>query len=936
MYKFSNSISYIVLLKSLELMQTFISETIDDILINNSSFEDCVFILPSQRSGVFVKNTFKNKIVSGFLPEILTIESFVSQISEISKADAIQLLFHFYTIYCEIEEHPDSFDIFSSWAFVILQDFNEIDQYLINPQSIFTYLRDVQRLKKWSVKGEFKETKLIKDHLIFMERLGAYYAKFYSFLVDKKIGYQGLMYREATKKADEYIIKHKHKKFFFIGFNALNKAEESLFKLFLENGKSEVYWDIDQAFFDSNHAAGNFIRKYKKDWKFYEKNTIKKISSHFGSKKNIEIIGAAKNISQLKYAGEILTKVSDHKNTALVLGDESLLSVALNSIPENVDAINITMGYPLQNVPTSQLISAIFQLFITQTTLQKNKTNEFYHKDVIRFFKNSVIYQFVNPEGQRVLSSVQDVIAKKNISFLDLPTISSYLKSIENSSSEILLSIFKPFISVNDFIKRILNLLEQAKDHVSVLEKEYLYRFYNAFNQLLNLNTSKNYFENIKTIYQFYRQIISNEKLSFQGEPLNGLQLMGMLETRVLDFENVIITSVNENIIPSGSSQNSFIPFDIKIEFGLPTYKEKDAIYSYHFFRLLQRAKNIYILYNTENDTYGNGEKSRFISQLELMKTDLIVKRIAPRVITEKNEKPEVRKNKQVLDRLKELAKDGISPSAITNYLYNPIAFYKQKILQLSELDLVEETIAANTMGTVIHDTLDELYKPYVNKFLTIGHLDQMIKNYRNLVTKYFIKHFKNGDVSTGKNRLAFEVSNRFVKRFLSMEKKELQEGHQIKILGAELKLETCINVPGIDFPIKIRGVVDRIDEVDGVTRIIDYKTGKVNPADLKVLNFEEINEVKYSKAIQVLLYAFLYCQNNSLAKEQPLVAGIVSFKNLNAGLLKINFSSKIKNPEHLITEEKLDDFMNQISLLLQEIYNPEVAFKEPKTLSYS
>ena len=365
------------------------------------------------------------------------------------------------------------------------------------------------------------------------------------------------------------------------------------------------------------------------------------------------------------------------------MGDESLLSVALNSIPENVDAINITMGYPLQNVPTSQLISAIFQLFITQTTLQRTSTNEFYHKDVIRFIKNSVIYQFVSPEGQKVLSSIQDVIAKKNISFIDLPTITSYLKPLENTSSEVLLSIFKPFISVNEFITRILNLLEQAKDHVSVLEKEYLYRFYNAFTQLLNLNASKNYFQNIKTIYQFYRQIITNEKLSFQGEPLNGLQLMGMLETRVLDFENVIITSVNENIIPSSSSQSSFIPFDIKIEYGLPTYKEKDAIYSYHFFRLIQRAKNIYILYNTENDSYGSGEKSRFISQLELIKTDLISKRIAPKVITEKKEQPEVRKNKQVLDRLRALARDGISPSAITNYLYNPIAFYKQKILKL-------------------------------------------------------------------------------------------------------------------------------------------------------------------------------------------------------------------------------------------------------------
>ena len=168
-------------------MQTFISETIDDILLKHSSFEDCVFVLPSQRAGVFVKDTFKNKIVEGFLPEILTIESFIGQISEISKADAIQLLFHFYTIYCEVEEHPDSFDVFSSWAFVVLQDFNEIDQYLINHQAIFAYLRDVQRLKKWSVKGEFKETKLMKDHLIFMERLGVYYSKLYSFLLDKKI-----------------------------------------------------------------------------------------------------------------------------------------------------------------------------------------------------------------------------------------------------------------------------------------------------------------------------------------------------------------------------------------------------------------------------------------------------------------------------------------------------------------------------------------------------------------------------------------------------------------------------------------------------------------------------------------------------------------------------------------------------------------------------
>jgi len=916
-------------------MQTFISETIDEILLTQTSFEDCVFVMPSQRAGVFVKETFKNKIKTGFLPKILNIESFIGQISQVSKADSIQLLFHFYTIYCEIEEHPDSFEIFSSWAFVVIQDFNEIDQYLINSDDIFTYLRDIQRMKKWSVKGEFKETELIKDHLIFMERLGTYYKKFYSFLLGRKIGYQGLMYREATKKARLFLDTNKQKKFFFIGFNALNKSEEILFQLFLEYGNSEIYWDIDKTFFEKNHSAGNFIRKYKKDWKYFEKNELKNLSNHFLNKKNIEVIGATKNVSQLKYAGEILKKFSNHQNTALVLGDETLLSVALNSIPENVNAINITMGYPLQNVPTSQLISSIFHLFITQDKLQKIVSNEFYHKDIVRFFNNPIVFQLINEGSEGVVLNIQETISKENKSFVNETEISSYLEPLHSDVSSLLLSIFKPFSSVDDFITRILNLIESARDMVSVLEKEYLYRFYNAFTQLQNLNSSRNYFQNIKTLFQFYRRIIANEKLSFQGEPLNGLQLMGMLETRVLDFENVIITSVNENVIPSNNTQNSFIPFDIKVEFGLPTYRDKDAIYSYHFFRLLQRAKNIYLIYNTENDSFGSGEKSRFIAQLELMRTDIISKLIAPKVITEKKEPLEFAKNKLVLERLEELAKKGISPSTITNYLYNPIAFYKQKILRINELDLVEETIAANTMGTVVHDTLEALYKPYINQFLTIEHLDIMSKEYKGLVKKYFIKHFKNGDVTTGKNRLVFEVSNRFVERFLSMEKKVLKDKHQVKILGTELELEAIISVPGINFPIKIIGIVDRIDEFDGVTRIIDYKTGMVSSGDLKALNFDEIRDFKHNKAIQVLLYAYLYSQNNTVGKNTFIEAGIISFKNLKSGVLKMNFSSNYKNPENKITEEKLEEFIMQIKVLLQEIYNPEISFLEPSLLPF-
>ena len=247
-------------------MQSFISDTLNDILKTTKSFENVVFIVPSQRAKVFVKQEFKDKISVGFLPEMLNIEQFIQQISGVQKADSIQLLFHFYSIYKSVEKNPDSFDIFSSWALTVLQDFNEIDQHLVNTNDIFIYLRDIERLRKWSVKGTFKETELIKDHYSFLEKLNKYYDAFYQFLLNKNIGYQGLMYKESCSKIDDYLDKHSDTKFYFIGFNALNKAEEFLFQKVLERRNSEIYWDIDKVFFGSNHQAGKFIRKYKKEW----------------------------------------------------------------------------------------------------------------------------------------------------------------------------------------------------------------------------------------------------------------------------------------------------------------------------------------------------------------------------------------------------------------------------------------------------------------------------------------------------------------------------------------------------------------------------------------------------------------------------------------------------------------------------------------------
>jgi len=911
-------------------MQSFISETLEDIQKKTKSFENVIFILPSQRAKIFLKQELKDKIDIGFLPEILNIEQFIHQISEIQKVDSIQLLFYFYEIYKKNETSPDSFDIFSSWASTVLQDFNEIDQHLVDSKSIFTYIKDIERLKKWSVKGTFQETDLIKNHQSFLEKLYQYYTAFYQFLLSENIGYHGVLYRESCNKIYDYLKKTNHKKFVFIGFNALNKAEEFIFQKVFEYGNAEIYWDIDAAFLKSNHQAGNFIRKYQTSWKYFEKNPLKTIGNTFLSEKKIHIIGAPKNNTQVKYIAEILQNISNFNKTALVLADENLLPITLNSLPKNINGVNITMGYPLKDVPATKLFLSIFQLFLTQEKLKKTITNEFYYKDIIRLLKHPFIVKFM-PNIAAFITK----ISKENTLFISKNTLESALIFQSNKAKNTLLELFSSISSIDGFIDNILNLIHLLKETADVLEKEYLFRFYTIFTQLKKLQKKFSFFNNLKTFSGFFKQMITSETISFQGEPLQGLQLMGMLETRVLDFETIILASANEGVLPASKQQTSFIPFDVKIEFDLPTYKHKDAIFSYHFFRLIQRAKNIYILYNTEQDHFGSGEKSRFVTQLELMKPDIIKKIVTPKMNSQPIILKEISKNKAILNKLELFAKSGISPSSLTSYLHNPIQFYKQKILKIKEVDDVEETIAHNTLGTVVHETLDQLYKPFIGKFLSENDIVEMEKIANDLVVKYFKTHFKNGNIVTGKNRLIFEVAKRFVSNFLAKEKDFLKNtNNQLKIIATEQQLETEININGFNFPFKVYGNVDRIDELNGVLRIIDYKTGKVNKQNLKASNFESLKEEKYHKAIQILMYAFLFSKSNNYDFTKPLHAGIFSFKNLNEGFLAVNFGSS-RIIDNNITQEKLEDFIEILKNYIIEIFNLEIAFIEPADLKY-
>ncbi len=921
-----------LLLYFIKYMNSFISNVVADVFKKHKEFSKLTFVLPSQRACVFLREEIVRKIpASSFLPKVTTIENYIQELADIVLIDTIQLLFEFYSIYKETlpKDSLDSFEYFSQWATIALHDFNEIDSYLVNSEDFFTNLRDIKRLDKWFQKK--KPSQLAINYVHFFENLFVLYNALYEKLKSNNFGYQGLIYREAKNNLEFYINNNRNHQLVFVGFNALNKAEEVIFQELLNNNIASIYWDANESYLADSNEAGVFLRKYKREWVYYQKNPFLWVNSISLNEKNIKIIGAPKNIAQIKYAGELLSGFVDFNKTALVLADENLLSLALNSLPNNVNNINITMGYPLKDIPIAQLFEKLFKLHLNQLKFNKVAEDQFYYKDVLSVLKDP----FLNKIQGDLLQKICAKINNENSIFISVESLKNDLLPYEVEKLSLLFSLFKFSNNLNVTINQCSELINEIKDYVVGVEKEYVFRFYKIFQQLETLNKKYHHMADLKTLRIFYNQIVRNEKLSFQGEPLKGLQLMGMLETRALDFETVIITSLNEGILPGSKDELSFIPFDVKKHFGLPTYQEKDAIFSYHFQRLLQRSKNIFLIYNTENDGYGAGEKSRFLTQLEVNYSNIKNTIVSPKIQQKKEIEISIEKTKEVLQKLKRVFQKGISPSALATYIYNPVSFYQQKVLGINEVNEVEETIAMNTMGSVIHDVLEELYAPFINKYLRKKDIFDMQKRIETLLNKYFGKYYYKGNVKTGKNKLIFEVSKKHISRFLLQELQLLNENKQLKIIALEKKLTADITVDGIDFTIKLNGFVDRIDELDGIIRIIDYKTGKVEAKQLKMSNFSVIKEdYKHTKAMQVMLYSYLFTRTQKHDLSKPIEAGIISFKNLKEGFLKMNFSEN-KTKDYKVTEERLSIFMIEIEKLIGEILNPKIPFVQNKDLPF-
>ena len=904
-------------------------------LIDNhpDDISEIIIILPNKRAKVFLIEALKKQLHNTiFAPRIIAIEDFIQDIAGVRAADNIQLLFEFYDVYLQVTEtsKQQNFELFANWAKMLLQDFNEIDRYLRNPDHVLDYLRDIEEIKHWSLELETK-TELFQNHLHFWETLPILYHALYKHLLQKGSGYQGLIYREAVANLDHFSETIGNSKYYFAGFNALSAAEEKIIQHLIAIGSAEIIWDIDRVFLeDSLHDAGLFIRRFYQNWSFYKSNKLEWIANDFAQPKNIQIIGTPKSVGQAKIAGHIIDKILEQNpnanldKVAIVLGQESLLVPLLHALPSAVSALNITMGYPAKNNPAQILVTKLFKM---HAAALKRNANEpvFYYKDILDVLTHPLVEPYSN------VRNVVQSINNNNYTFITRKRLLEF-----NSDPTPLFSlIFSEWnhgaLSVLEIVSKILLLLksELGVENQEKVAKAFIYAIFKVVNKLKSYFSQNVYGDDLDTLFAIYKQIIELAEVSFEGEPLNGLQIMGVLESRVLDFETVIITSMNEGTFPAGKSQNSFIPYDVKREQNLPTFKEKDAIYTYHFYHLLQRAKNVFLLYNTESDGLDAGEKSRFLTQLEVEKQDahnLTHEIQNPDVPAVASVPIEIVKSEMVMNRLREIAAKNFSPSALTSYIRNPLDFYFSKILQIREVDEVEENIALNTLGTIIHESLYELYLPYVGKQLTIHDIEQCLKVMDDVVLSQFKKIYKGREIRKGRNLLAFEVAKRNVFNFLKMENEALHNGDNVAVLHLEQSVSRILEHPNLPFPIKIGGSVDRVEDRNGTIRIIDYKTGKVNATDLVLKNWEGLTaDLKSDKIIQILAYAFVLFPEYEGRK---IEAGIISFKNMKARFMPFTFKQD-KEVNTLISEEIIADYISELIVLLNEILDQNQPFIE-------
>ncbi len=928
-------------------MNNFLGDVANRIYQNHQTDIDKVaIIIPNKRAAVYLQKHLSEVFRKAFFPPtITTINEWVDAHTPQRILNQMELIFLFYKVYVNYDrEKAEPFDEFLKWAKIILADFDEIDRYLIDPKTIFKDLKDIKDIDNWSFGDDEPLTEGQQQFLNLWDKLPNYYRLLNEFLMTQKMTYQGKAYQEFSKICQSKA-PGDYRHYYFVGFNALSKAEEIMIKGLQQQKLATLFWDIDKHYVDNvDHEAGHFYRKIRQIWDIRDA-----IPNHInGTKKSIQIVETAQQVAQAKFAGDILQHFTeeDLNKTAIVLADESLLIPLSRSLPSKLKQVNITMGYPIKYSHLKSLIDIVFEIQLNQVKFGSDKL---YYKSIIHLLDHPFIKQLI--KNKTLLQHFETEIILKNHIYVSLPfLIQTFdkLKDIESVLTPWKNSTRAGLNAIKQLIQALYNTFKNEKQAHPV-ELEIMYHFSKGIQKFDQIYHQFKYELNTKSFKTLLYQFWQNESLSFLGNPTEGLQVMGILETRTLDFETLIILGMNEGNLPKNNFSNSLLMRELKLFHHLPVEEDRDAIFAHHFYRLLHQSKQIYLTYNSHSDGLTSGEKSRFITQLEneldLTKgSEIKSYSYLADDSDAKTQETIYKTNRAVEQKLDDLLERGLSPSALNTFLRCPLDFFYTYVLNLREESEVEEAIEASTFGTMIHSVLERIFKKHFfdkKAKLNIAVLESEKKNLKAYLEEEYLKVFSKSDLKFGQNKLSFEVSLTFLNQTIDEQIKELKKiDNPLFILGLEENLEANFKweINGQIKTIKIKGQADRIDQFGSSYRIIDYKSGTCDIKKVglpgKVLKdpqgFESVFKNKdKAYGIQLLMYATMFRQQ--FPKKTPFTAGIISMININQWLQNVSFTG---NDEQIITDEILDIFKTQLKDTITQMYNPDFEFKHnPKSL---
>lgn len=932
-------------------MQTFLEEICKKIYNNHlDSLDEIAIIIPNRRASVYIQKYLSqlNK-TPFFAPKITTINEWVDENTTERILNQTELLFLLYDVYTEVDkEEAEDFDSFLKWGKIILSDFDEIDRYIVSPKEIFRDLRNIKDIDNWSFDSAILSDGQ-KKYADLWDKLPIYYRVLNEKLKSIKATYQGRAYQNFSKETAFKNPSH-YKHYYFVGFNALSRSEERIIENLSRQKIASAFFDVDKHYIDNReHEAGHFYRKLRDKWKFKSEilNLINDIP------KQIEVIETAQQVAQAKIAGNIVKNMSPNEldKTVIVLADESLLIPLSKSLPVELSTANITMGYPIKYSHLKSLFDLIFDF---QHNFKKFKSDKLYHKTLLRFIDHPFIQTIINRKD--AIADFDKSVVRQNKVFINHAELIEVFPELTNAHE--LLSDWhndtaKGFKAIEDFIQLLYTSFKATE--INDLELEILYHFSKGINKFKVIWEKYPHSLSLKSFKKLFQQFWQNESLSFLGNPIEGLQIMGVLETRTLDFENLIILSMNEGNLPKSNFSNSLIPRELKIHHRLPVEQDRDAIFAHHFYRLLHRAKKISMTYNSTSDGMGSSEKSRFITQIENELIPNKIHSIKNYTYSATDDDSTIGDtsymvNQNVIKKLDVLFERGLSPSALNTFISCPLDFYYKYILGLREGVEVEENIEASTFGTMIHEVLERVYKVnFLDKTapLDMGTLTKEKRNLKKYLEEEYLKTFTKSDIKYGQNRLSFDVSLNLLKNFIDKQIDELKSiDFPIYIKELEEEVEAIFKwdfgtaqSPNIK-NIKIKGNADRIEQFGSIYRIIDYKSGKCDSEKVTItaptkkspdLNLETLTyHDKKAYARQLLMYSLMF--KHQFPERTNFSAGIISMINLKSWLQNV----KVKNSkDELLTDEILDLFKEELKGVVMSMYDPNFVYKHNDKAKY-